>query len=518
MKLVSRFFRLAQINYILARYNIDSVLLGKQPYSPLHLLAYANPFYWTVGRKLSRGERIRRALEELGPIFVKAGQVLSTRRDLIPEDISAELSKLQDNVPPFPGRLAQSIVEKALGQPIDDIFSYFCLDPLASASIAQVHEATLPNGEEVVVKVLRPDIQTLIKRDTDLLLSIAKTTERYFKPARRFKPVEMAKEITYALYSELDLVREGANATQIKRNFKSTAGLYIPKITWEFSRPNILVMEKINGIPAHDIQGLKNAGIQLDILARNMIELFFTQVFRDSFFHADLHPGNIFVSTDKPLNPTIILVDFGIVGSLSREDQRYLAENIMAFFKRDYQRVAELHVACGWVPPNTRIDLFEGAIRAVSEPIFEQPLKDVSFGQLLMKLFQVAREFHINIQPQLILLQKTLVNIEGLSRQLAPNLDLWATAAPEIEKWLKKQVGVRAFLKRVRENLPLWSEQLPEMPSLIYEVLRETKQHQEKKRFLEASSTQPAKPAKWRYFIAGIIISLTAVSLYTLCT
>lgn len=511
MKIASRLIRLAYINYVLARYNIDGIILGAQPYSPLHLVAYLNPFYWTTGRKLTRGERIRRTLEELGPIFVKAGQVLSTRPDLIPDDIVVELSKLQDNVPPFPGLEAQAIIEKALNKPIDSIFSYLNANALASASIAQVHEATLQNGEAVVVKVLRPNINQIIDRDTDLLMYFAKMAERYSHRSRRFKPIEMVKEISQSLYAELDLVREGANATQLRRNFKSTPALYIPKIEWEFSRTNILVMERIYGIPIHDSNRLKQAGINLEKLARKMIELFFTQVFRDSFFHADLHPGNIFVSEKNPDNPTVIFVDFGIVGSLSREDQRYLAENIMAFVKRDYQRVAELHVSSGWVPPDTRIDLFEGAIRSVSEPIFEQPLRDASFGQLLMKLFQVAREFHINIQPQLILLQKTLVNIEGLSRQLTPNLDLWATAAPEIEKWLKRQVGVKAFIKRVRENLPLWSEQLPELPSLVYEVLRETKQKQEMQGFIERQTQVKPKISGFKYFLGGVVVALLSV-------
>jgi ubiquinone biosynthesis protein len=319
-------------------------------------------------------------------------------------------------------------------------------------------------------------------------MTLAKIAERYWYQARHFKPKQIVMEVATTLYDELDLMREGANASQLRRNFSTSNQLHIPKIYWDYSRIDILVMERIHGIPINDIVALQRAGFNLRKLAERGIEIFFTQIFRDSFFHADLHPGNIFVSYENPADPTYIVVDFGIVGSLSHSDQRYIAENMIAFFKRDYQRVAELHIACGWLPPDTRIDQFEGAIRSVSEPIFEQPLRDVSFGKLLLRLFQVARRFHINIQPQLLLLQKTLLSIESLSRQLAPELDLWNHAGPQIEKWLKKQVGPRAFLRRLRENLPLWSEQFPEIPSLLYEVLKEAKEQQEKRRFRQTQS------------------------------
>lgn len=512
MKIINRLFRLMRINFILARYNIDEIIFGTHWFYPFRFVVYCNPFYWTVGRKLSRGERIRRALEDLGPIFVKAGQIVSTRRDLFPEDIVNELSKLQDRVPPFPGTIAKRIIEASLQCRIEDVFAAFDMQALASASIAQVHAAKLLTGEEVVVKVLRPDVAQLIDRDMDLLSTFAKIAERYSNRARHFKPVQMVNEVAQTLYDELDLMREGANASQLRRNFSDSKILYIPRIYWQVSRENVLVIERIHGIPIHDIARLKASGVNMRKLAERGIEIFFTQVFRDSFFHADLHPGNIFVSVQNPEDPTYIAVDFGIAGSLSQEDQRYLAENMIAFFKRDYQRVAELHIACGWLPPDTRIDQFEGAIRSVSEPILEQPLRDISFGQLLLRLFQVARRFHINIQPQLILLQKTLLSIEGLSRQLSPDLDLWGTAAPQIEKWLKKQVGLKAFVKRVRNNLPLWSEQLPELPSLVYEVLKEKKQQQEAQRFQhEQMQLKPiVKPPKWRYFLSGVSLALLA--------
>jgi len=511
VKVFTRLFRLIRINFILMRYNIDEIVLGTHWFYPLRFFVYLNPYYWILRNKLPRAERIRLALETLGPIFVKAGQIISTRRDLLPDDIAIELSKLQDRVPPFPGNEAKTIIEEALHCHIHDAFSTFDMDALASASIAQVHAATLQNGDSIVVKVLRPNIKKIIDRDIDLLMSLAKIAERYWYNARHFKPKQLVTEIAQTLYDELDLRREGANASQLRRNFADSKMLYVPKIFWEFSRSNILVMERIHGIPIHDIEKLKQSGVNTQKLAERGIEIFFTQVFRDSFFHADLHPGNIFVSDKDPENPTYIAVDFGIVGSLSHNDQRYLAENMIAFFKRDYQRVAELHIACGWLHPDTRIDQFEGAIRSVSEPIFEQPLRDISFGQLLLHLFQVARRFHINIQPQLILLQKSLLSIEGLSRQIAPDLDLWASASPQIEKWLRKQVGARAFFRRIRANLPLLSEQLPELPTLIYEVLKETKHQQEKLRFAQTIANSNAHEDKNRermlkiaYFLSGV--------------
>lgn len=517
MKVFTRMFRLLRINMVLMRYNIDEIVLGSHSFYPLRLFVYLNPYYWFSDRKqLTRGERIRLALEELGPIFVKAGQIISTRRDILPDDIASELAKLQDRVPPFPGTQAKAIIEKALDRRIEEVFTEFDTNALASASIAQVHAAKLHNGDSVIVKVLRPNIDKIIIGDIDLLMSLASAAERYSSNARHFKPKQLVHEVAQTLEDELDLMREGANASQLKRNFAKSSLLYIPKIYWDYCRHEILVAERIHGTPIHDVERLRRNGVNMSLLAERCIEVFFTQVFRDSFFHADLHPGNIFVSDLDPSNPTIIAVDFGIVGSLSHNDQRYIAENMIAFFKRDYQRVAELHIASGWIPPDTRIDQFEGAIRAVSEPIFELPLKDISFGKLLLRLFQVARRFHINIQPQLVLLQKTLLSIEGLSRQLQPDFDLWGTASPQIEKWLRKQVGAKAFLRRVKENLPLWSEQLPELPNLVYEVLQETKQRQERIRFehMKAKTikkTTPSGMAKLGYFLVGVIVTLGVI-------
>lgn len=512
MKLFTRLFRIIRINFILIRYNIDEIIFGTHWFYPLRFGVYLNPYYWTLKNKLTRGERVRLAIEDLGPIFVKVGQLLSTRRDFIPDDIALELAKLQDRVPPFSGYIAKDIIQEALRAPLEEVFSEFDMNALASASIAQVHAARLLTGESVVVKVLRPHIRRMIERDMDLLMSLAKIAERYWYPARHFKPEQIISEVAQTLFDELDLMREGANASQLRRNFANSKMLHVPKIYWGVSRANVLTMERIHGIPIHDTEKLIASGINLQQLARRGIEIFFTQIFRDSYFHADLHPGNIFISAKDPSDPTYIAVDFGIVGSLSQSDQRYLAENMIAFFKRDYQRVAELHIACGWLPPDTRIDQFEGAIRSVSEPIFEQPLKDVSFGFLLLRLFQVARRFHINIQPQLVLLQKTLLSIEGLSRQLAPELDLWGIAAPQIERWLKKQIGVGAFFKRIRQNLPLWSEQLPALPILLYEVLEETKWHQERLRFQHTIRKdhvrKTSRHTKILYFIYGLATAL----------
>lgn len=515
MKYFSRFFRLLRINYVLVRYNLDEIIFMTRWFYPLRFLRFFNPYYWLLKDKLTRGERIRRALEDLGPIFVKAGQVLSTRADLLPMDIVVELAKLQDRVPPFSGHEAKKIIEASLQDRIENLFHTFDLNALASASIAQVHAAELFDGRAVVVKVLRPNIKNTIDRDLDLVHFLAGNVARYWQDARQFKAKEIIDEIAHTLYDELDLMREGANASQLRRNFQKSTALYVPEIYWNYCHTNVLVMERIDGIPVHNIAALKSAGFNMKKLAEQGIEVFFTQVFRDSFFHADMHPGNIFVSTENIENPKYIAVDFGIVGSLNSKDQRYLAENMLAFFKRNYQRVAELHVESGWLSPDTRIDQFEGAIRAVCEPIFERPIKDISFGQLLLRLFQTARRFNINIQPQLILLQKTLLNIEGVGRQIYPDLDLWTTAAPFLERWLKKQVGARAFLRRVRDNAPYWSEKLPEIPGLIYDVLHEVRSEKEAARF---AAQQPdvkfaLRSVIKRYFFFGLACAFFVSSL-----
>lgn len=463
--------RLFFISWTLLRHGLDELIFASHLFRPLHFLRWF--MWWRVlrNKELGRGVRIRRALEDLGPIFVKFGQILSTRRDLLPDDISLELARLQDRVPPFPGKEAMAILEKAYGQPLNEIFAEFNPEPLASASIAQVHAARLLDGTEVVVKVLRPDIEPVIRRDIGLLYIIAENLQRYWSEGRRLRPVEVVQEFEKTILDELDLMREASSATTIRRNFAGSDLLYVPEVHWPYCRRRVMVMERINGIPISNIDTIREAGIDMKSLAARGVEIFFTQVFRHNFFHADMHPGNIFVSPAGQY----MAVDFGIVGTLSPDDQRYLAENFLAFFHRDYQKVAELHVESGWVPPDTRVDEFEAAIRTVCEPIFERPLADISFGQLLLRLFQTARRFNMEVQPQLVLLQKTLLNIEGLGRQLYPELDLWQTAKPFLERWMSEQIGTRAFLNRIKENVPQWGEKLPEIPSLVHEVLHQAR-------------------------------------------
>jgi len=463
--------RLFFISWTLLRHGLDELILASHLFRPLHFLRWF--MWWRVlrNKELGHGVRIRRALEDLGPIFVKFGQILSTRRDLLPDDIADELVKLQDRVPPFPGATAVTIMEKAYGRPLSEVFAEFDETPIASASIAQVHAARLLDGTEVVVKVVRPDIKPVIRRDIGLLYIIADKLQRYWSEGRRLRPLEVVQEFEKTILDELDLMREAASATQIRRNFADSELLYVPEVHWPYCRRNVMVMERISGIPVSNIEAIRAAGIDLESLAARGVEIFFTQVFRHNFFHADMHPGNIFVSPAGQY----MAVDFGIVGTLSPDDQRYLAENFLAFFKRDYNRVAELHVESGWVPASTRVDEFEAAIRTVCEPIFERPLAEISFGQLLLRLFQTARRFNMEVQPQLVLLQKTLLNIEGLGRQLYPELDLWQTAKPFLERWMSEQIGTRAFLNRLKENVPQWGEKLPEIPSLIHEVLHQAR-------------------------------------------
>ena len=464
----SQIFRLLYINWVLVRNGLDEIVLATHLFRPFRFLLYLLPWHWFRGEMPARGERIRRALEELGPIFVKFGQMLSTRRDLLPDDIAQELAKLQDRVPPFPGAEARAIVEKSLEKPVTELFESFDEQPHASASIAQVHLARLQNGQEVVVKVVRPGIQRVIARDIGLLYVVAELAERYWREGRRLRPTEVVAEYEKTIIDELDLLREAANASQLRRNFQDSELLYVPEVYWPFCRRQVMVMERIHGIPISDVDELRRQGVDLKKLSERGVEIFFTQVFRHSFFHADMHPGNIFVSSEG----RYIAVDFGIMGTLSPTDQRYLAENFVAFFKRDYRRVAELHVQSGWVPAGTRVEEFEAAIRTVCEPIFERPLKDISFGQLLLRLFQTARRFHMEVQPQLVLLQKTLLNIEGLGRDLYPDLDLWQTAKPFLERWTSEQMGLRTFFKGLMKEAPRWAERLPQVPALLYDVLR----------------------------------------------
>ena len=463
--------RLASINFTLARYGLDEIVLSMHFFRPLYLLGKINPFNWFRGDHHSQAERLRLCIEELGPIFIKFGQMLSTRRDLLGNEIADELEKLLDRVPPFPFAQAQQIIEQQLGMPMEQAFAAFDQRELASASIAQVYAARLPDGREVVVKIVRPGIEKRISRDIELLLTLAKMADRYWPEARRIKPVQVVREFETTIYNELDLIREAANANQLRRNFEDSDDLYVPAVHWDYCRARVMVMERISGIPVSDLKSLQEHEINLESLSRKGVEVFFTQVFRHNYFHADMHPGNIFVDPERPDNPRYIAVDFGIMGSLSASDQRYLAENFAAFFNRDYRRVAELHVDSGWVDRDTRVDEFEAAIRSVCEPMFQRPLAEISFGNLLLRLFQTARAFNMEVQPQLLLLEKTLIHIEGIGRQLYPQLDLWATAKPFIERWLSEQLGVSALLRGLRQNLPYIAEHLPDLPQLAYKAL-----------------------------------------------
>ncbi len=479
--------RLIQINAILFRHGMNRSLIGHHS-KLLRTISYTNPWSWKKDQ--DRAVQLRKGFEKLGPIFIKFGQILSTRRDLFPGDIVDELSKLQDNVPPFPSSLAKSIVEQNYQKSLAELFAEFNLEPLASASIAQVHSARLHTGEDVVVKILRPHLKKIIQRDIQLMYSAARLVERFWTHGKRLRPVELVEEFEATLLDELDLMREAANASLLRRNFENSPLLYVPKIYWDFARVNILVMERIYGIPVSEVATFKRLGVNLKKLSEHGVQIFFTQVFRDSFFHADMHPGNIMVDVKDPENPKYLGVDFGIMGTLSPNDQYYLAENFLAFFKRDYRRVALLHVESGWVPANTRIDQFESAIRSVCEPIFERPLKDISFGQLLLRLFQTAERFDMEVQPQLLLLQKTLLNIEGLGRQLYPELDLWATAKPFLEKWIRKQHGFSHILRRIIKAFPINTEKLAQLPELAYSVLSEIQREQLKKRSDDHFNTQ----------------------------
>lgn len=475
MSLLGETIRLVSIQRVLVRYGLDDVLFRSSGAWPLRLAFKLSPdrLFSRETRALPRAVRVHRALEDLGPIFIKLGQTLSTRRDLLPDDIADELAKLQDQVSPFDSQQARELIEEALGETVEQAFATFEREPLASASIAQVHAATLKNGREVIVKVLRPDMEKIIRRDIGLMYHVARLAEKYWPDGRRLRPVEVVAEFEKTIFDELDLVREGANAAQLRRNFLDSELLYVPEIFWEHTRKNVLVMERIYGVQVSDIEALKRANVNMLTLAERGVEVFFTQIFRDNFFHADMHPGNIFIDVSDPQNPQYIAVDFGIVGSLTERDRRYLAENLVAFFHRDYAKVARLHVETGWVPPNTSVEDFEAAIRTVCEPIFEKPLAEISFGMVLIRLFQTARRFDMQVQPQLVLLEKTMLHIEGLGRVLYPELDLWKTAKPQIERWLSEQVGPRAMARRLREEAPAWGEVLPELPRLVHSVLKQ---------------------------------------------
>ena len=421
----------------------------------------------------TRGQRLREALETLGPIFVKFGQILSTRRDLVPLDIADELAKLQDRVPPFASELAVAEVERSLGQPLGKLFSEFQTTPIASASIAQVHLARLHDGSEVAVKVLRPGVERAIARDVALLDTAAGLVERWWRDGRRLKPREVVAEFARHLDDELDLMREAGNASQLGRNFAGSTLLVVPAVYWDFCAQRVMVMERMHGTPISQVQTLREKGIDIPALARAGVEIFFTQAFRDGFFHADMHPGNILVATEGEKRGRYVALDFGIMGTLTDVDKNYLAQNFLAFFNRDYRRVAQAHLDAGWVPAGTRVDEFEAAIRGVCEPIFARPLKEIYFGRLLLRLFQTSRRFNVEVQPQLVLLQKTLLNIEGLGRELDPDLDLWQTAKPFLERWVREQVGWRALVRNLRREAPFWATTLPQIPRLVHRALAE---------------------------------------------
>jgi ubiquinone biosynthesis protein len=467
-------WRLLEIQRVLVRHGLDDFIAATHLYRPLRFLLYLLPWNWFPrDRHEPRGVRLRLALEELGPIFVKFGQAISTRPDLLPADIATELAKLQDQVPPFPGAEARAIINRAYGRPLEEVFATFDEQALAAASIAQVHSATLRNGQEVVVKVLRPDMAQVIGRDLEVLHALAALARRYWVEGRRLRPVEVVRGYEKTILDELDLMREAANTAQLKRNFAGSPLLYVPEVYWDFCRGNVMVMERIHGVPISDVARLRSLKTNIAKLAENGVEIFFTQVFRHNFFHADMHPGNIFVIVDDPENPRYAAVDFGIVGTLSPRDQYYLAESFLAFFERDYHRVAKLHVDSGWVPPETRVDELESAVRTVCEPIFNKPLKDISFGQVLLRLFEAARRFNMEIQPQLVLLQKTLLNIEGLGRQLYPELDLWKTAQPIMREWMRERVSGRAIVDRLRTQLPELAEAAKTLPQLVQGMIQQ---------------------------------------------
>ena len=460
--------RMISIQRVLMKYGLDDFIKQTHLLRPLRFFFYILPRRRDTSAPL--GERIRLALEELGPIFVKFGQAISTRRDLLPLDIADELAKLQDEVPPFPSAQAIEILDAAYGKSVADVFERFDVEPFAAASIAQVHTARLHSGQEVIVKLLRPGVQEQIEQDLDVLRMLAGLAARYWEHGKRLRPLEVVAEYEQTIIDELDLMREAANTAQLKRNFAGSEMLYVPDVYWDYCRPEVLVQERIYGIPISDMDALREAGTNIKVLAENGVEIFFTQVFGHNFFHADMHPGNIFVIATDPEKPKYAAVDFGIVGTLNPEDQKYLANNFLAFFDRDYHRIAKLHIDSGWVPEGTRIDQLEAAVRTVCEPIFNKPLSEISFAQVLMRLFRGAQRFNVEIQPQMILLHKTLFNIEGLGRELYPELDLWKTAHPVLKRWMNEQVGPRAILEDLRENLPQLRGILKELPAVLHNL------------------------------------------------
>ncbi len=494
-----RFFRLLKILFVVLRFGLDEFLLAHERTRWIHGLLNMLLFFRDTSRP--RAERLRLALENLGPIFIKFGQMLSTRRDLIPNDLAEELARLQDRVPPFPSAQALSIIETCYGKPAHEVFRHFDETPVASASVAQVHFATLPDGRDAAVKILRPGIAPIIEHDISLLNICADLMERFWSDGRRLKPHEVVGEFEKHLRDELDLTREASNASQLKRNFADSSLLLVPEIYWDYCCSNVMVMQRMYGLPISQVDGLREAGIDIPKLAANGVEIFYTQVFRDGFFHADMHPGNILVAEDG----RYVALDFGIMGTLTDTDKHYLAQNFIAFFRRDYKRVAEIHLESGWVPASTRVDELEAAIRAVCEPIFDKPLREVSFGRVLLRLFQTSRRFGVEIQPQLVLLQKTLLNIEGLGLQLDPELDLWKTAKPWLERWMSEQVGWRGMVKALRSEAPGWAALLPQLPRLLHQRLQAPQTHNTDALLRELLAQQKRRNTLLTIFVIAVL-------------
>jgi ubiquinone biosynthesis protein len=470
--------RLLEIQRVLVRHGLDEIILATHLLRPIRFAFYLSPATWFQRKRAgSRGERLRLAFEELGPIFMKFGQMLSTRRDLLPRDIADELEKLQDRVPPFSGVEAKRIVEEAYGRPVTEAFAQFDDQPLAAATIAQVHAATLKDGKEVVVKVVRPGIRALIERDIEVMRALAELADRYWPQAERLRPAELVREYEKTILDELDLMREAANAAQLKRNFAGSHLLYVPEVYWDLCRKNVMVMERVRGVLVNDLPELQRRGANIKRLAENGVEIFFTQAFKHNFFHADMHPGNIFVLLDDPEHPRYAAVDFGIVGSLDPRDQHYLAEKFLAFFERDYRRIAELFIESEWVPANVRVDELEAAVRTVCEPIANKPLKEISFGHLLINLFETAQRFDAQMQPQMLLIQKTLLQIEGVGRQLYPDLDLWDTAQPLLRQWMRERYSVKKTIEDIRSQLPIVLDSLHKVPQLLQVAVQRASEH-----------------------------------------
>jgi len=514
---VSHISRLNKVLFTIAKYRLVELLAGKPGARRLALLLSPYRLFclFAPQGKLAKYTRLRMAMEELGPIYIKFGQLLSTRRDFLDLELADELQSLQDSVPPFLQPGIESLIETALGLPVSSVFKELETTAFASASVAQVHRARLLDDSEVVVKVLRPGIEQIVADDITLLKWLAELIETHTDIGKRLRPIEVVSDYEKIILDELDLRSEAANTAQLARNFEGSSVLYVPRVYWDFTRKNMLVMERIHGIPVADVDTLNAHKINLKRLAETGVDIFFTQVFDHNFFHADMHPGNIFVAYDKPEAPQYIAIDCAIIGSLSTADQEYLAKNLLAIFKQDYRKVAELHVACGWVPATTRIHEFESAIRSVCEPIFEKPLKDISFGQLLVQLFRTAGKFDMQVQPSLVLLQKTLLNVEGLGRQLYPELDLWQTALPYLENWNTRRLNPLTLLRRVRDNLPNWIDQLPVLPQLLVDAIAQSRQLTEINDSLRRQQAQASRlhnRRQWRHRAAGFLTLLAALA------